>query len=109
MIKFKNYTPHTIEMNDGTRYKSEGVCRVKAVFSEPNTDNICITTYGNIEGLPAKEPYTYFIVSIMVLNANAKLPESERRYDLVAPATGHPNTIRNSEGLIMSVPCFISE
>ena len=40
------------------------------------------------------------IVSAMVLSASD-------RTDLVAPATGHPDTIRNDKGQIISVPGFI--
>jgi hypothetical protein len=32
---------------------------------------------------------------------------ASNRDDLVAPATGHPDTIRNEKGQIISVPGFV--
>jgi len=39
----------------------------------------------------------------MVLEAGRKIG----RNDLVAPATGHPEAIRNEQGQIVSVPGFV--
>ena len=59
--------------------------------------------YGDIEGLPPEVEDVFYIVSSMVLEAGHKLG----RYDLLAPATGHPETIRNEAGQIISVPGFV--
>ena len=47
-----------------------------------------------------------YIVSAMVLAANNSKPRHKRRGDLVAPATGHPDCIREN-GFIVSVPGFV--
>lgn len=101
MTNFKNFTPHTITLNDGTTYPSMGVARVKNSFSD-FSDEICSVTYGDIEGLPKPETNTYYIVSAMVLSA----AKAAGRTDCVAPATGHPLCVRK-DGFIISVPGFV--
>jgi hypothetical protein len=105
MTNILNYTPHTINLNNGTEYPSVGVARVTTSYSEiPSNDNINFyqTLYGEIEGLPAPETNTLYIVSAIVLQAGKALG----RTDLIAPATNHPETIRNEKGHIVSVPGF---
>lgn len=101
MTKFRNFTPHTINLNDGRSFASEGIARVSASFTEFNNDGICRQEFGEVEGLPAPEEGVKLIVSAMVLSAS-------NRTDLVAPATGHPDTVRNEKGHIVSVPGFVS-
>ena len=98
---FKNYTPHQIVLNDGRTFPSIGVARVSNKFTEFKND-ICSVSYGDIEGLPAPEDGTYYIVSILVLSA----AKAKGRTDCIAPATGHPKCIRK-DGFIVSVPGFI--
>lgn len=97
---FKNYTPHPISLNNGQTFESEGVARVQASFSDFNADGVCRQEFGEVEGLPAPEKDVLLIVSAMVLGAS-------NRDDLVAPATGHPETKRNEKGHIVSVPGFV--
>lgn len=104
--KFINLTPHDIKLNDGTIYQASGrVARVENTFS-----NFCCgiskVFYGDIENLPEPEDGVYYIVSAMVLVANNSKPRCRRRGDLVAPATGHPDCIREN-GFIVSVPGFV--
>lgn len=104
--KFINLTPHTITINNGTQYHPSGkVARVENKFS-----NFCCgiskVFYGEIENLPEPEDGTYYIVSAMVLAANNSKPKYRRRGDLVAPATGHPDCVREN-GFIVSVPGFV--
>lgn len=99
---FKNFTPHTITLNNGTSFQSEGVARVSNTFSEFDENNICNVSYGDIQGLPEPKDGIYYIVSALVLAA-AKL---QGRKDCVAPATGHPECIRK-DGFIVSVPGFV--
>lgn len=101
-MKFLNYTPHEIILNDGRSFPSEGVARVAASFTEFNKDGICRQEFGEVEGLPAPQKGVKLIVSAMVLSASD-------RDDLVAPATGHPDTIRNEKGHIVSVPGFVGK
>ena len=104
--KFINLTPHDIKLNDGTIYPTSGkVARVANTFS-----NFCCgiskVFYGEIENLPEPEDGTYYIVSAMVLAANNSKPIWRRRGDLVVPATGHPDCVREN-GFIVSVPGFV--
>ncbi len=122
---FKNLTPHQIVLNDGTIYETEGVARVSATFSEFSSEGVCSQEFGEITGLPESRPNsrdshcclhnkyctacgecgygTYYIVSGLVLAA----AQAAGRTDCVAPATGHPETIRNESGHIVSVPGFV--
>jgi hypothetical protein len=98
-MKFVNYTPHTIVLNDGREFKSLGIARVEASFTDIE-DDVCTQVLGAAQGLPDAEEGVRLIVSGMVLSASS-------RSDLVAPATGHPLTVRNDKGHIVSVPCFV--
>lgn len=98
-MTFLNFTPHAICLNDGRCFESCGVARVASSHTEIIGD-ICSVVYGEIEGLPEPRENTMYIVSAMVLSAS-------NRKDLVAPASGHPDTVRNEKGHIVSVPCFI--
>jgi hypothetical protein len=110
-MKIVNYTPHAIVLNNGTSFEPCGtVARISASFTEPNENGICKQVYGEVEGLPEPDidfdnegnviVNTYLIVSAIVLSAHP-------RYDVIAPATGHPDTVRNEKGQIVSVPCFV--
>lgn len=101
-MKIKNYTPHTIHMNEGTSYESEGVARVSATFTDFNENGICSQKFGEVENLPEPEEGVIYIVSSMVLSAI-----KDKRSDVVAPATGHPHCIRDENGRIKSVPGFV--
>lgn len=68
-MKFINLTPHTITLNDGTSFPTEGNARVTDTYTEFNTSGVCKVKHGEIEGLPEPEPNTTFIVSAMVLAA----------------------------------------
>ena len=98
-MKYLNYTPHRICLNDGRSFEPAGLARVSSSFSEITGDE-CQQIFGEVEGLPAPKTGVKIIVSAMVLAAS-------NRSDLVAPATGHPLTKRNDKVHIISVPCFI--
>lgn len=98
-MEYLNFTPHQICLNDGRNFESLGVARVTANFTDFNGD-ICRQKFGEVKGLPSPQEGTKIIVSAMVLAAS-------KRGDLVAPATGHPETKRNEKGHIISVPGFI--
>ena len=100
---FINCTPHDIQFNNGTIFPKTGtIARVSASFSEI-VEGICDQVFGIVQDLPDPVEGTFFIVSAVVLTA-AKL---QGRTDCVAPATGHPQVIRNEAGHIVSVPCFV--
>lgn len=97
-----NLTPHAIVLNDGTRFEPSGtVARVSAKL-ETIDKNLFRQTFGEVEGLPEEKAGTLYIVSAMVLNA-------VDRSDCVAPATGHPDVVRNEAGQIVSVPGFVTK
>ena len=99
MTIFKNFTPHDVKLNDGTVYPSIGIARVSATFTEFN-DGVCHQKFGDIVGLPESQQGVKYIVSAYVLGAT-------NRDDVVAPATGHPDTVRDDKGHIVSVPGFV--
>ena len=101
-MKFINLTPHTITLNDGTSFPTEGNARVTDTYTEFNTSSVCKVKHGEIEGLPESEANTTFIVSAMVLAA----AKEKGREDVVAPATRHPECKREN-GFIVSVPGFV--
>ena len=99
---FVNCTPHPIKLNDGTVYAvTDSVARVSSSFTD-FTDNVCKVVYGATTGVPAPKANTKYIVSAMVLAASD-------RDDLVAPATGHKDCVRDGKGFIVSVPGFVSK
>lgn len=101
-MQFINCTPHDIVLNDGTVFpKSGNIARVSVSFSEFDSDGICRQVFGDVEGVPEPEEGKCYIVSAVVLSASD-------RDDVVAPATGHPDVVRNDKGHIVSVPGFVS-
>lgn len=100
-MTFVNCTPHAISLNNGTTFSPSGIVpRVSCSFTDADADGICSQVYGDIQGLPDPVDGTVYIVSAMVLAGSS-------RGDLVAPATGHPDVVRNDKGHIVSVPCFV--
>jgi len=100
MTKFINCTPHAIVLNDGRVFEPSGsVARISVSFTD-FADDVCIVKYGDLEGVPERQDGVKYIVSSMVLAAS-------NRGDLVAPATGHHDTVRNDKGHIVSVPGFV--
>lgn len=101
MKKFINLTPHVVKLNNGTEFPASGtVARVTNSFTEFDPDGVATVVYGEIQNLPGPAEDTLYIVSAMVRSAS-------KREDLVAPATGHPDAIRNEKGQIVSVPGFV--
>jgi len=108
-MKFVNLTPHAIKLNDGTEFPPSGtIARVAADLQEVGTINgvkLFRQTFGEVEGLPEQFPGIagqIYIVSAMVLAAS-------NRNDLMAPATGHKDVVRNENGQIISVPGFVTK
>ena len=124
-----NLTPHPINLNSGETFQPSGI--IARVSSEHSlvregetfcpscggyTTGYCETCgcdvalckepdhyrlqYGEVENLPEPREEVLLIVSALVFSASD-------RTDLVAPATGHPDVIRNAQGHIVSVPGFI--
>lgn len=101
-MNFKNFTPHTVALNNGEVFQSIGVARVSASFTEP-VDGVCSQRFGEVTGLPDPEEGVVYIVSLIALSA----AKESGRTDCVAPASGHPDCVRSEKGFIVSVPCFV--
>lgn len=68
-MKFINLTPHTITLNDGSSFPTEGNARVADTYTRFNGCGICKVKHGEIEGLPEPKDNVTYIVSAMVLAA----------------------------------------
>lgn len=103
-MMFVNLTPHAIVLNDGRVVEASGtVARCSASYTTFDENGVCKQTFGDIQGLLEPVEGTIYIVSALVLGA------VQGRNDIVAPATGHPECIRNDKGQIVSVPGFVSK
>ena len=103
-ITFVNCTPHAITLNDGRTFEPSGnVARVAQSISDFDENGIAVQSFGEVTGLPDPKPDTYYIVSAMVLPR----AQAEGRDDVVAPATGHKECVRNEKNFIVSVPGFL--
>lgn len=102
-MKFKNFTPHAIMLNDGRVFESEGVARVASSFTEFDANGVCNQKFGDLVGLPSPQDGVIYVVSAIVLTA----AKAQGRTDCVAPATGHQLCKRNDAGHIVSVPGFV--
>lgn len=95
-----NCTPHAIALNNGESFPISGnVARVSSSFKATGKGFFKVV-YGEVTGLPDEQEDTLYIVSSMVANVTS-------RKDVIVPATGHPECIRNEKGQIVSVPGFI--
>lgn len=103
MIEFINLTPHDIVLNDGRVFRASGtVARVSSTHTPFDENGVCRVSFGEVENLPEPKDGTMFIVSGMVAAAAVD------RTDLVSPATGHRDAVRNDKGQIVSVPGFVA-
>ena len=101
MKTFINLTPHAVRLNNGTEFQASGtIARVTSSFTDFDSDGVATVVFGEVQNLPEPAENTLYIVSALVLSAS-------KRADLVAPATGHPETVRNEKGQIISVPGFV--
>jgi hypothetical protein len=99
-MNYKNLTPHTVRCNDEREFAPSGqVARVSSTYTPFDENGVCAVQFGEVAGLPAPADDTIYIVSGLVAAA-AKRP------DVVAPATGHPATVRK-DGQVWSVPGFV--
>lgn len=131
-MNYVNCTTHAINLNNGRVFEPSGIvarvaetfedvshCTVSAATSagacaEAQTFGYCESEclgwepefdsqYGEITGLPEPVEGTLYIVSGLVLSA----AKAQGRTDCRGPATGHPETVRNDKGHIVSVPGLV--
>ena len=99
-MTYVNLTPHAIVLNDGRSFAPSGdVARVSVSYSNVGGVDY-VPVYGDVQGIPAPKDGVRYIVSAMVFAATD-------RSDVVAPATGHKDVVRNDKGHIVSVPGFV--
>ena len=79
---------------------SGNVARVSSTHSQFDENGIASLSFGEVQGLPAPEEGVFYIVSALVAQA-------AKRADVVSPATGHPDVVRDQKGQIQSVPGFV--
>jgi|TARA_R110000823_G_scaffold307058_1_gene429628 hypothetical protein len=101
MKNIVNLTPHPITVGDATFPPSGTIARVKAGFSAID-DGVCHQTFGSVIDLPDPQEGVRLVVSGLVFAATGRL-------DVFAPATGHPDVVRNDQGHIVSVPALIGK
>ena len=106
-----NLTPHAICLNNGQIFEPSGtVARITKDFVPGRTiDGIstwreCIVGMENVPA--AGDDGNTYIVSGMVLEALRGF-EGDYYTNVVAPSTGHPSTVRNAAGHIVSVAGFV--
>jgi len=105
-MRFVNLTPHVVRLNDGREFAPSGaVARCRNVYGPADADGIATVSIGPLEGLPEPADGVIYIVSGLAATAAARAG----RRDVVAPATGHPEAVRDAEGRIVSVPCLVRE
>lgn len=102
-MDFVNLTPHALTIEGLGTLPSRGVARCAALREETQPlagIRLVRQTFGEVQGLPAPQADTTYIVSALVLGA---LRGS--RPDVVAPDTG-PDAIREN-GQIVAVRGFV--
>lgn len=107
-MKIINLTPHTVVICDQSgnvvkSYPSEGAARVRIEFSErPSIDDVPVksVTYAETEGLPPASADTFYIVSMVVAQANPG------RADLLCPNSAPGEAVRDAAGQIIGVKSF---
>ena len=104
-MQYINYTPDTVVLNSGERFEPSGIV-AKAVISyhQNSSKSLEYLTHIMFEGMPPPpQEGVKYIVSNLILFTD------QSRRDLVAPATRHPDTVRDENGNIVSVPCFVRD
>ncbi len=107
-MRIINLTPHTINLMDAenriiARYPSEGIARASSqretahtLDINGHTVNINRAVFGSVEGLPAPQPDTYYIVSAITAKA------AYGRDDLILT----DSSVRNEDGQIIGCRSF---
>ena len=106
-LKVINLTPHDVVIvdddgNEIKRYPASGqVARVNSKadpIGELDGIQVVRTKYGDVDGLPDKQPNTVYLVSLVVAQALGK-----SRTDVYVPDTGPGSVVRDDKGQIIGV------
>jgi len=111
-MNFVNLTPHTVNLVNGGNQlfsvpPSGHIARVatdQTVVGSVVGVDIVRTVFGDVDGLPASQPDTVYIVSTLVLQALKA--NGIKRDDVVAPDTSPTSVIRDADGQIIGVKRF---
>lgn len=112
-MNFINLTPHTVNVVDAdgntilSVAPSGNVARVatqQTVVGNIAGIDIVRTVFGDVDGLPAPQPDTVYIVSTLVLQA--LIDAGISRDDVVAPDTSPASAVRDNAGNIIGVRRF---
>lgn len=101
-MKIVNLTPHTVKYvwkETSMEFPSQGVARVKETLetvAEKDGIRFVKRKFSEVEGLPAPQPDTLYIVSNIVF-------EASNRSDLIVPA----DFIRDEKGQIVGCKAFV--
>lgn len=102
-----NLTPHVIDYWDPVTNTKQSIAPEKNAVRAQNDlkylgtiDGVPVKAnkFGNILNLPPSKPNTFYIVSLVVLQANEAAPEHERRYDLIGPNMAPGECVRFPQG-----------
>lgn len=102
-MSIRNLTPHVIKLNSGKEFPPPppgDEARIKAYYTPFDENGVCQVMFGEPENVPEPDTDTLYVVSGMV---SAAMPD---RHDVVSPATGHPDCVREN-GQVVSVPGFV--
>jgi len=110
MLPIINLTPHIVRIHGENKkvvaeFPSQGVARVatsETLAFEANDLPVSKVVYGETTGLPEDDANVYYIVSMIVAQAN---PD---RKDLIAPNSAPQNVVRDDAGQIFSVSGFVT-
>jgi hypothetical protein len=106
-----NLTPHAITVA-GVTYEPSGiVARVETDHTEI-VDGLCSVKHGQVKFFKNNEEFvmTGYEIEGTVNIVSAMVFEVTKDWTVgvwVAPATGHPDVVRNEKGHIVSVPAFL--
>lgn len=112
-VRFVNLTPHSINVvrDDGSIALSippaGTVARVttqQTVVTQLDGIDVVRTTFGDVDGLPAPQDGTVYVVSTLVLQALKA--NGVDRSDVVAPDTSPASVVRDDAGHIVGVRRF---
>lgn len=112
-MKFINLTPHVLNVigDDGSVVlsvpPSGTVARVatqQTVATQLDGIDVVRTVFGDVDGLPAPQPDTVYVVSTLVLQALRHAGVD--RSDVVAPDTSPASVVRNADGQVVGVKRF---
>ena len=103
-----NLTPHAVTVAGATYEPSGIVARVDSSYT-PIVDGLTSVEYGRVKFIQNGEEVKMDFEDVVHI-VSAMVFEAVKNWESgvwVAPATGHPEVVRNEKGHIVSVPAFL--